>query len=54
VKDVNSTVFTSKIDDEVFLKPNRPALVVSSTSWSVSLNCVVEIVVFVMLITCDC
>jgi beta-1,4-mannosyltransferase len=38
---MNSTVFTSKIDDEVFLKPNRPALVVSSTSWSVPLNCVV-------------
>jgi hypothetical protein len=51
---MNSTVFTSKIDDEVFLKPNRPALVVSSTSWSVPLNCVVKIVVFVMLTTCDC
>jgi hypothetical protein len=51
---MNSTVFTSKIDDEVFLKPNRSALVVSSTSWSVPLNCVVKIVVFAMLTTCDC
>ncbi|KAL6867730.1 hypothetical protein ACP4OV_015754 [Aristida adscensionis] len=34
VEDMNSTIFTSKIDGEIFLKPNRPALVVSSTSWT--------------------
>ncbi|WVZ55701.1 hypothetical protein U9M48_006328 [Paspalum notatum var. saurae] len=34
VEDINTTVFTSKIDDKIFLKPNRPALVVSSTSWT--------------------
>ncbi|XP_006649500.1 UDP-glycosyltransferase TURAN [Oryza brachyantha] len=34
VEDRNTTVFTSQIDGEVFLKPNRPALVVSSTSWT--------------------
>ncbi|GJN08890.1 hypothetical protein PR202_ga26850 [Eleusine coracana subsp. coracana] len=33
-KDMNATVFTSKIGGEIFLKPNRPALVVSSTSWT--------------------
>lgn len=38
MEDMNTTVFTSKIDGEVYLKPNRPALVVSSTSWSVLLN----------------
>ncbi|TVU48193.1 hypothetical protein EJB05_07821 [Eragrostis curvula] len=32
--DVNTTVFTRKIDGEIFLKPNRPAVVVSSTSWT--------------------
>ncbi|KAF8776260.1 hypothetical protein HU200_003665 [Digitaria exilis] len=32
--DMNTTAFTSKIGDEIFLKPNRPALVVSSTSWT--------------------
>ncbi|XP_052145811.1 UDP-glycosyltransferase TURAN-like isoform X2 [Oryza glaberrima] len=30
----NTTVFTSWADGEIFLKPNRPALVVSSTSWT--------------------
>uniref|UniRef100_A0A0D3FEL8 Glycosyltransferase subfamily 4-like N-terminal domain-containing protein n=1 Tax=Oryza barthii TaxID=65489 RepID=A0A0D3FEL8_9ORYZ len=30
----NTTVFTSWVDGEIFLKPNRPALVVSSTSWT--------------------
>lgn len=34
VEDRNTTVFTKKIDSEIFLKPNRPALVVSSTSWT--------------------
>uniref|UniRef100_A0A0D3GHY0 Glycosyltransferase subfamily 4-like N-terminal domain-containing protein n=1 Tax=Oryza barthii TaxID=65489 RepID=A0A0D3GHY0_9ORYZ len=34
VEDRNTTVFTSRIDGEIFLKPNRPALVVSSTSWT--------------------
>jgi beta-1,4-mannosyltransferase len=34
VQDMNTTVFTSKNDGEIFLKPNRPALVVSSTSWT--------------------
>ncbi|CAN6285476.1 unnamed protein product [Urochloa humidicola] len=34
VKDMDTTVCTSKIDGEIFLKPNRPALVVSSTSWT--------------------
>lgn len=29
-----STLFTTQIDNEIFLKPNRPALVVSSTSWT--------------------
>lgn len=52
VKGIDNTVFTSKIDGEIFLKPNRPALVVSSTSWFVLLNCVVKITVFVMLTTC--
>ncbi|KAL5649693.1 hypothetical protein ACJX0J_040502, partial [Zea mays] len=32
-EDMNITVFASKIDGEVFLKSNRPALV-SSTSWT--------------------
>jgi hypothetical protein len=54
VKDMNITVFTSKINDEIFLKPNRPALVVNSTSWSGPLNRVVKILVFVMLTACDC
>uniref|UniRef100_A0A0E0AB02 Glycosyltransferase subfamily 4-like N-terminal domain-containing protein n=1 Tax=Oryza glumipatula TaxID=40148 RepID=A0A0E0AB02_9ORYZ len=34
VEDRNTTVFTGWIDGEIFLKPNRPALVVSSTSWT--------------------
>uniref|UniRef100_A0A0D9Z2Z0 Glycosyltransferase subfamily 4-like N-terminal domain-containing protein n=1 Tax=Oryza glumipatula TaxID=40148 RepID=A0A0D9Z2Z0_9ORYZ len=34
VEDRNTTVFTSWVDGEIFLKPNRPALVVSSTSWT--------------------
>lgn len=32
--DKNTTVLTSNIDGEILLKPNRPALVVSSTSWT--------------------
>ncbi|OEL16427.1 UDP-glycosyltransferase TURAN, partial [Dichanthelium oligosanthes] len=48
VEDMNTTAFTSKIDGEIFLKPNRPALVVSSTSWSVLLNLVVIAIVFFM------
>ncbi|KAF7066980.1 hypothetical protein CFC21_072897 [Triticum aestivum] len=34
VEDKSTTVLTSKIDGGVSLKPNRPALVVSSTSWT--------------------
>ncbi|KAM0834919.1 hypothetical protein ACQ4PT_063283 [Festuca glaucescens] len=34
VEDENTSVATSKIDDEISLKPNRPAVVVSSTSWT--------------------
>uniref|UniRef100_A0A0E0K9N2 Glycosyltransferase subfamily 4-like N-terminal domain-containing protein n=1 Tax=Oryza punctata TaxID=4537 RepID=A0A0E0K9N2_ORYPU len=34
VEDRNATVFTSWTDGEIFLKPNKPALVVSSTSWT--------------------
>ncbi|XP_037419559.1 UDP-glycosyltransferase TURAN-like [Triticum dicoccoides] len=34
VEDENTTALTSKIDGGVLLKPNRPALVVSSTSWT--------------------
>uniref|UniRef100_A0A453IWZ0 Glycosyl transferase family 1 domain-containing protein n=1 Tax=Aegilops tauschii subsp. strangulata TaxID=200361 RepID=A0A453IWZ0_AEGTS len=34
VEDKNTTVLTGKIDGGVSLKPNRPALVVSSTSWT--------------------
>ncbi|KAF2927235.1 UDP-glycosyltransferase TURAN isoform X3 [Oryza sativa Japonica Group] len=34
VEDRNTTVFTGRVDGEIFLKPNRPALVVSSTSWT--------------------
>ncbi|CAN6226283.1 unnamed protein product [Urochloa humidicola] len=34
VEDMDTTVFTSKSDGEIFFKPNRPALVVSSTSWT--------------------
>ncbi|CAK7327701.1 unnamed protein product [Dovyalis caffra] len=31
---LNETVFTTMVGDDIFLKPNRPALVVSSTSWT--------------------
>uniref|UniRef100_A0A453LH94 Uncharacterized protein n=1 Tax=Aegilops tauschii subsp. strangulata TaxID=200361 RepID=A0A453LH94_AEGTS len=34
VEDKSTTVLTSKIDGGVFFKPNRPALVMSSTSWT--------------------
>ncbi|KAL5679382.1 hypothetical protein ACJX0J_005767, partial [Zea mays] len=37
-EDMSITVFASKIDDEVFLKSNRPALVVSSTSCSIDVR----------------
>jgi len=30
---LNETLFTTMVADDIFLKPNRPALVVSSTSW---------------------
>ncbi|KAL5988240.1 hypothetical protein ACLOJK_036003 [Asimina triloba] len=30
----NDTLFTTLFEDNVFLKPNRPALIVSSTSWT--------------------
>ncbi|XP_065020911.1 UDP-glycosyltransferase TURAN-like isoform X1 [Musa acuminata AAA Group] len=30
----SDTLFSSQIDSNIFLKPNRPALVVSSTSWT--------------------
>jgi hypothetical protein len=46
------TVFTSKIDGEVFLKSNRPALV-SSTSWSALLNHAVIDIAFLVFIACD-
>lgn len=29
----NETLFTTISDGDILLKPNRPALVVSSTSW---------------------
>ncbi|AQK52823.1 UDP-glycosyltransferase TURAN [Zea mays] len=46
-EDMNITVFASKIDGEVLLKSNRPALV-SSTSWSALLNhAVIDIAFFV-------
>jgi len=50
---MNTTVFTSKNNGEIFLKPNRPALVVSSTSWSVLLNRAVIAIVSFMLTACD-
>ncbi|XP_002532170.2 UDP-glycosyltransferase TURAN isoform X1 [Ricinus communis] len=31
---VNETMFTTSVDGDTILKPNRPALVVSSTSWT--------------------
>jgi len=34
---LNETLFTTMVADDIFLKPNRPALVVSSTSWWVVL-----------------
>ncbi|CAA0815920.1 UDP-Glycosyltransferase superfamily protein, partial [Striga hermonthica] len=33
-KDPNSTPFTTKVGSDILLKQNRPALVVSSTSWT--------------------
>ncbi|PWZ53386.1 UDP-glycosyltransferase TURAN [Zea mays] len=49
-EDMSITVFASKIDGEVFLKSNRPALVVSSTSWSALLNhAVIDIAFFVFI-----
>lgn len=30
---LNETLFTTMVAGDIFLKPNRPALVVSSTSW---------------------
>ncbi|KAK9269515.1 hypothetical protein L1049_001290 [Liquidambar formosana] len=32
--DLNETLFTTQVGTDFFLKPNRPALVVSSTSWT--------------------
>ncbi|KAA3473790.1 UDP-glycosyltransferase TURAN isoform X6 [Gossypium australe] len=32
--DQNETLFTTQVDNDILLKPNRPALVVSSTSWT--------------------
>ncbi|TYI02117.1 hypothetical protein ES332_A11G248700v1 [Gossypium tomentosum] len=32
--DQNETLFTTLVDTDILLKPNRPALVVSSTSWT--------------------
>ena len=52
VEDRNTTVFTSWVDGEIFLKPNRPALVVSSTSWSVLLIWVILVVSLFILSTC--
>ncbi|XP_062169900.1 UDP-glycosyltransferase TURAN isoform X1 [Alnus glutinosa] len=31
---LNETLFTTQVGTDIFLKPNRPALVVSSTSWT--------------------
>ncbi|KAJ0982153.1 hypothetical protein J5N97_010408 [Dioscorea zingiberensis] len=31
---LNHSIFTAQIGNDIFLKPNRPALVVSSTSWT--------------------
>ncbi|KAF8406195.1 hypothetical protein HHK36_008276 [Tetracentron sinense] len=33
-KDPNETLFSIQVGSDIFLKPNRPALVVSSTSWT--------------------
>lgn len=33
-QDTDETLFTAKMDTDIFLKSNRPALVVSSTSWT--------------------
>ncbi|XP_050371040.1 UDP-glycosyltransferase TURAN [Argentina anserina] len=33
-KDMNETLFTTLVGAEITLKPNRPALIVSSTSWT--------------------
>ncbi|KAK4594577.1 hypothetical protein RGQ29_018313 [Quercus rubra] len=32
--ELNETLFTTQVDTDIFLKPNRAALVVSSTSWT--------------------
>ncbi|KAG7995219.1 hypothetical protein I3843_01G097200 [Carya illinoinensis] len=32
--ELNETLLTSQVGSDIFLKPNRPALVVSSTSWT--------------------
>uniref|UniRef100_A0A2P2M0F5 Beta1 4 mannosyltransferase n=1 Tax=Rhizophora mucronata TaxID=61149 RepID=A0A2P2M0F5_RHIMU len=32
--DIDKTIFTNRVDGDVFLKSNRPALLVSSTSWT--------------------
>lgn len=32
-QELNETLFTTKINTDISLKQNRPALVVSSTSW---------------------
>lgn len=34
ILDENSTLFTEEINNEVYLKHNRPGLIVSSTSWT--------------------
>ncbi|XP_048333901.2 UDP-glycosyltransferase TURAN isoform X1 [Ziziphus jujuba] len=33
-KDLNDTLFTTMVGTDIVLKPNRPAIVVSSTSWT--------------------
>jgi beta-1,4-mannosyltransferase len=33
-RDLNETLFTAQVSDDILLKQNRPALIVSSTSWT--------------------
>lgn len=33
-RDLNKTLFTAQVDNDIFLKRNRPAVIVSSTSWT--------------------
>ncbi|THF96166.1 hypothetical protein TEA_001556 [Camellia sinensis var. sinensis] len=33
-RDLNKTLFSAQVDNDIFLKHNRPAVIVSSTSWT--------------------